>query len=255
MFWRAFLRNISAQMSLLFSNVTLLVFIFINNIIFIYGSTVFFFAGKEQEQMYSFYYLMLVAICFGSFGLISMFGAGLRKIPHWIETGYFERFMALPRRELWVAAISESDPTGITDTFASFVLLVIVALFLSPLKALWALFFILSATVTFIGVECFLGALCFWARKPHGIIDTINMLILIGSNYPSGLFLKGTTRSVMYLTPIGALSILPLEYIFEGNIFVLLGCLLVSFFWLFLGILFFRWSQKRYQGGNYSLLM
>ena len=222
----------------------------INNILYLGGVWVLFFAGKEQNAQIVPYFAGLTALTTTSWGALNFFFGGLRNLGTTISNGNLEVFMATPRNVLTLAGISQSDVVSLGDFLMGVACIILLGIYLSPDFALRVVIACIFSFLAFAGLFVFSSSLAFFLPRGGGVATLINSIIMFLSIYPTGKIFEGTGRLILLLTPVAATAILPMEAVENASLSSFGLAFLVSLAFFFASVIFFHFGMKRYQVVN-----
>jgi ABC-type uncharacterized transport system permease subunit len=220
----------------------------VNNGLMLLGLWGMLFAGKEQNQGLLVYYIALQTLVFFSFGILNFFFGGWRELGDLITDGQFESKMATPRHPLYLVGIHSLHPSALGDILMGFLGLVSLIWLGQETLALRMVFGSVFATLSLFAVYVFAGSLSFYFARGNTLSFMVQEMVLSLSSHPVGkMFPSGQSRMILMILPVGAASILPLDWIETAGLlelgYMVLGTSLTLLFSLF----FFKSGIKRFQ--------
>ncbi len=220
----------------------------VNNIFFLMGMWGMLFAGKTDHDGMLLYYIALNAMMMTSWGGINFFFGGWIELGELIVSGHFESKVATPRHPLVLVAMHTLHPAALGDLLMGLAGIVCVFFYGSVAMGLRTMLASGMSCVALFALYVFSGSLAFYVPRGNAVALLIREMVLSLSFYPVGkMFPTGLGRILLLLTPAGAVSILPLDWIESGgfDLFVY-ACGAIGLMLLGAGIVY-REGVKRFQ--------
>lgn len=243
--------NMSAHISNVPNLVAATLGMVLNNSIFLLGMWGMLFAGKEQNQDLLHYYIALNVLMMLSYGVLCFFFGGWIEMGDLIVNGHFESKLATPRHPLLLVGTHALHPSALGDLLlglAGIGLLVgmgeigiAVRAFFASILAIFAYFslFVLS------------GSLAFFLPRGNAMANLLNNLAIILCGYPVGkIFPSGIGRTLILLSPVAAISLMPMSWIENGTVIDFAQAAAAVFVLWLLALGVYRYGVKRYQALN-----
>ncbi|MCB0361715.1 MAG: ABC-2 family transporter protein [Bdellovibrionales bacterium] len=220
----------------------------LNNTIFLTGMWTMLFAGRPENQHLLNYYIALNALIMISWGAINFFFGGWIDLGEIIVNGQFESKLASPRHPLLLVSFHSLHPSALGDLLMGLVGVVILAIWAPPGMTLRTLIATGLSGLSLFALYVFSGSLAFFVSRGNILAHLVREMVVSLSSYPVGkIFPNGLGRTLLLLTPAGAVSILPLEWIETAGIEDLLLTSLSVGVLLFFSLWFYSVGSKRFQ--------
>lgn len=224
-----------------------------NNLLFLGGMWVMLFSGKQDNSQQAPYFFVLSAVVPIAWGLIQFFWGGLYVLPHLIEEGDLDPWLATPRSPLLLSAVSRSSPAAAGDVIQGF--LVLIGLPWIVPQVAWdfhlrAWLSLIPCTLGFGGLMVLCAAFPFYLSRGSTLSYFFLETQIAFSSYPTGKLFQDKTRLLIALLPAGATAVLPMDWVESGSahhLALALGALIAL--WVF-AISLFRMGLRRYRSGN-----
>lgn len=188
-----------------------------------------------------------------SFGMIFSLGAGIRKLPDYVSSGAFERFMLSPKNLFIRIATSYLNPSGVGDLIFGLTCLIIYG-FLIHISAYQFLFIIImvvfSVIINFASATVIYSTSFFFIDS-HAVTTSLFELFMTPSLFHGGAF-QGMMRFIfIFVIPSLLVGTLPVETVKNISLtqLVLVGTLAVI--WGMISIKIFNIAIKKYEGSNF----
>ena len=225
----------------------------LNNIAFLFlwyyfGKTVGILNGWEAMDIFGLYGFNGIA-----YGIVMTFFYGITNLPMYISTGNLDKFLITPKNTLVKIATSKVSTSAIGDLFFGLICFVIFVIYtkMTLTSFLLSLVLFVVATIIFFSFVLISMSISFYLMEGEKVSESIYGLFLNNSLYHGGAF-TGILRVIfIFFIPSLLVGSVQVETIKNVSNISLLFILLISIFWLFLSILFFYKSLKRYDSNNF----
>ncbi len=188
-----------------------------------------------------------------SYGLVFSVAIGVRKLPDYVASGSFDRFMLSPKNILLRVATSAFSSSAVGDIVFGVASLAVYAVLIRMdlIQLLMMLALIIMTTITFLSIVIAVFSISFFFMDANSVSSGLFELFLTPSIFHGGAF-QGVMRFIfIFLIPsllIGALPVEAVRNISELK-FLLIAALTV--FWFILSIKIFYRAVKRYESSNF----
>ncbi len=187
---------------------------FINNVIFLIGMWGMLFAGKPENDYLLFYYLALNALIMTAWGGINFFFGGWMELGELIASGGFESKLSTPRHPLFLVSTHSTHPSALGDLVMGCLAIGVLMVWGPEGMGVRAIFASLLAFVGLFALYVFSGSLAFFVPRGNLVATLVREMTVSMSSYPMGkIFPSGLGRVVLLMTPAGAVSLLPMDWI------------------------------------------
>ncbi len=243
--------NMSAHISNVPNLLAATIGMLLNNVIFLLGLWGMLFAGKAQNQELLHYYIALNVLIMTSYGVLCFFFGGWIEMGDLIVNGHFESKLATPRHPLLLVGTHALHPSALGDLLLG---LAGVGLLISLGEtgiAIRTFFASILAIFAFYSLFVLSGSLAFFIPRGNAVAHLVNNLAIILCSYPVGkIFPSGIGRTLVLLSPVAAISLMPMDWIEEGTIIDFAQAAAAIFVLWLLAMGVYRFGVKRYQALN-----
>lgn len=188
-----------------------------------------------------------------SYGFVLSGANGLRKLPDYVASGAFDRFMLSPKNLILRIATSSFGTSALGDIVFGFVC-VFVYIFLikiSLLQIILLLFLIILTTIIFLAMTLLIGSISFLFTDARSVHDGIFELFFTPALFHGGSF-QGVMRFIYtFIIPSLLIGTIPVEALKNISISKILLLTILAVFWVFLSIFIFKRSVKKYESSNF----
>lgn len=188
-----------------------------------------------------------------SLGAVFFFFGGIHKIPQYVLTGSFDRFLLSPKNVLLRTMTSHMMVSAFGDVLFGFVGLVAFA-FLGGLQAMQVLMLVVAA---FLGIYAFLAttigifSMSFYLTDTNVVSRGLFELYFTPAMYHGGAFHSGMRFFFTYVIPSLLIAILPVEAVRTQSWGTLLFLFGMATVWFGISILIFYGGLRRYESANF----
>lgn len=225
----------------------------INNVAFIilwyyFGKTVGIINGWKPLDIFGLYGFSSI-----SYGIIQSFFNGVSKIPSYISSGNFDKYLITPKNTLLKVATSSISTSALGDMIFGFICLIIFVVFsnLGMKQIFLLILLIFLASIIFFSFLLLCMSLSFYFMDGEDISSGFFDTFLSVSLYHGGAF-AGILRFVfIFIIPSLLLGAVPVEIVKNIATINLPVMLLLTAFWLFFSVLFFYKSLRKYESNNF----
>lgn len=188
-----------------------------------------------------------------AYGIVFSVAMGLRKLPDYVASGAFDRFMLSPKNILLRVATAAFSPSAVGDVIFGIVCLIIYAVLLNAgfLQILLGILLVLCSAIVFLACTIIVFSTSFYFVDAHNVSNGLFEIFFTPALFHGGAF-QGITRFVYtFLIPSLLIGTLPVEIIRETSLPGMFLILLLTLFWLFLAIVIFNKALRRYESSNF----
>jgi len=188
-----------------------------------------------------------------SYGIVFSVAMGIRKLPDYVASGSFDRFMLSPKNILLRVATSAFSPSAVGDVVFGFICLIIFAVLLhaSFLQVLLGILLILLSTIIFLAGVIIVYSTSFYFVDAQSVSTGLFEVFFTPALFHGGAF-QGVTRFVYtFLIPSLLIGALPVEIVRDVSLSGVLLIILLTTIWLSLAIIVFNKAVQRYESSNF----
>ena len=187
------------------------------------------------------------------YGFVFSVAMGLRKIPEYVSSGSFDRYLLSPKNLLVRIATASFNASAVGDIIFGLVCLVIYTFLvsLSFSQVLMMIILIIFVMITQLAIAILIGAASFFFTDPQSVAKGFFDFFFSPAMFHGGAF-QGVLRFVfIFIIPSLVIGSLPVEAVRTLSLekFILIGVL--SIFWFFIALKFFRFALKKYESSNF----
>ena len=245
-------KNLKNEKELKSSFIISVIGMMLNNIAFLilwyyFGKSVGNINGWDPIDIFGLY-----AFSATSYGIICSIFAGIFKLPDYISSGTFDKYLLTPKNILLKVSTSTISTSAFGDLLFGLICLIVFIIIskLSLIQILLSIFLIIISSIIFYSFSLIVFSVSFYLMDGYNVSTGLYGLFLSNSLYHGGAF-TGVLRFIfMYIVPSLLLGAIPVEIVKHFNIITLLLILFLALFWLMLSILFFYKSLKKYESNN-----
>ncbi len=245
--WEYFKVNLQSAMEYRVSFIMQVVFMFLNDVIWIIFWMIFFNKFPSLNSWGFNDLIMLYIVITVAWGLMGAFFGNFRLIADIIKGGQLDFYLTLPKDELTHVLVSRSRFDSWGDILFGVVL---AGIFLPLVKVPLAILLVLLSTVLLVSFAIIFGSLSFYLSSSVEISDWGMMGILSIASYPFSVFQGYTKFILLGLIPAGFISGVPVELLRSFS-WQWLGLMVLATIILFIiALTLFKKGLKRYESGN-----
>lgn len=188
-----------------------------------------------------------------AFGIVFSLAGGLRKLPDYVYSGAFDRFMLSPKNLLMRIATSAFMPSAVGDIVFGIVCITIfgIVTHFTYIQIILALVLLIFAMVMFVAATITAYSTSFLFMDSRAIVDGIFETFMTPSLFHGGAF-QGIMRFIFtFLIPSLVIAALPVEAIRDISFGKLALIGVVSIGWLCLALYVFSRAVRRYESSNF----
>lgn len=189
------------------------------------------------------------AICFG---IIFSFGGGLRKLPEYVTSGTFDRFMLSPKNILTRVITSSFGVSGVGDIVFGIVCLAIygVLIHASVVQILLIIVLVVLSTILFFAVTVVCYSASFYFTDAAFVVSGLFDLFFTPSLFHGGAFQGAMRAFFMFVIPALLVGTIPVEIVKDISMGKLAIVTIFTVLWLILSIKIFNRAIRHYESSN-----
>lgn len=246
------IKNFKNEKELKSSFIISVIGMMLNNIAFLilwyyFGASIGNINGWEPMDIFGLY-----AFTSTSYGIIASIFYGIFKLPDYISSGTFDKYLLTPQSILIKVSTSSISTSAIGDFFFGIICLIVFIILskLTILQIILSIILIIISCIIFYSFSLICMSISFYLMDGNNVSNGLFGLLLSNSLYHGGAF-TGLLRIIfMYVIPSLLLGAIPVEIVKHFNIITFLLIILLTLFWLILSILFFYKSLRKYESNN-----
>ncbi len=188
-----------------------------------------------------------------AYGIVMSVAVGIRKLPDYVASGAFDRFMLSPKNLLLRVATSSFLSPAFGDIVFGLACLIIFAFMLpaAPIQLVAMALLIVLTTVAFLAMTITIYSLSFFFIDADAVTGGIFELFLTPSMFHGGAF-QGAMRFIFtFVIPSLVIGTLPVEALRDLSLLKLSVIALLALIWLALSIKIFYKAVRRYESSNF----
>ena len=188
-----------------------------------------------------------------SFGIVFSLGAGIRKLPDYVASGAFDRFMLSPKHLLVRTATSAFNPSAMGDMVFGVICLIIYGfiIHISVYQFLLIIALISLSTVIFLATAIAIFSASFFFIDSYAVTASLFELFITPSLFHGGAF-QGMMRFIfIFIIPSLLVGALPVETVRDVS-FPKLGLIgVLAIMWFAASIKIFNKAIRKYESSNF----
>ncbi|PKL72306.1 hypothetical protein CVV26_02205 [Candidatus Kuenenbacteria bacterium HGW-Kuenenbacteria-1] len=191
-----------------------------------------------------------VALCFG---FIFSVGLGIPKLPDYVASGAFDRFMLSPKNLLIRTATSAFSVPAIGDIIFGITCLSIYSFLIhaSIYQILLLILLIIISIIVFLSIVIIIYSISFFFVDADSIAKSLFELFFNPAMFHGGAF-QGIMRFIFtFIIPSLLIGTLPVEIVKNISLDKLLLISILAIFWFILSIKIFYFAVKKYESSNF----
>lgn len=188
-----------------------------------------------------------------AFGLVISIFMGMRKLPEYVTSGAFDRFILSPKNLILRIATSAFNPSAVGDIIFGIACLSIYGflIHISIVQIIFILFLIIFSSIIFFSLLILVSAVSFHFVDASSVTDGVFQFFFTPTLFHGGAF-QGVMRFIFtFMIPSLLIAAIPTETVKNLSLVNLLLVGVASFVWLFISIKFFNYSVKKYESSNF----
>ena len=190
------------------------------------------------------------SICYG---IVFSMGMGIRKLPDYVASGSFDRFMLSPKNTLLRVLTSAFNASGVGDIVFGIICLITYGLLIqvSLYQILFMLLLIILATMAFLSVVVVIFSVSFFFTDSDGVVNGLFELFMSPSLFHGGAFQGGIRFIFTFIVPSLLIGTLPVEAVRDVSLYKLGLIATLTFIWFIFSIKIFEKAVKKYESSNF----
>lgn len=188
-----------------------------------------------------------------SLGIVTGLFAGLYKIPNYITTGSFDKYLLTPKNILLKVSTSSISTSSLGDIVYG-IICFIIYIFIGKLSLVRILLYIsllILSCVLFFSFSLFCMTISFYLMDGHNVSDGIYGTFVSNSLYHGGAY-TGVLRAIfMYGMPSLLLGAVPVEIVKGINFNNIYIIFIATILWFIISVVFFNKSLKKYESNSF----
>ena len=245
-------KNIKNEKELKSSFIISIIGMALNNVSFLilwyyFGKTIGEINGWEPYDIFGLYGISTI-----SYGIVTGFFAGIFKIPDYISSGNFDKFLITPKNLLLKVSTSKIQVSAFGDLLYGIVCYIIFAILskLTIVQYLVSIILIICSGIILYSFGLVCMSVSFYLMDGYNISHGLYNMFIGNSTYHGGAF-TGVLRFVfVFIMPSLLLGAVPVEILKALSINNLCMLLCLTIFWLIISVLFFYKSLRKYESNN-----
>ncbi len=191
-----------------------------------------------------------VAVCYG---LAFSVGAGIRRLPQYVATGAFDRFMLSPKNLLLRVATSSFSPSAVGDIIFGVICLVIYGILVNVTAVQVGLILLLCviSTVIFFAMTTTIYSVSFLFTDAESAVNGVFSFFFTPALFHGGAFQGYLRFFFMFITPSLLIGTIPVEIVRNVSLEKLSLLIILAVIWSFLSIYLFNRAVRRYESSNF----
>ena len=188
-----------------------------------------------------------------SYGIIFSVCMGIRKIPEYVSSGSFDRFMLSPKNILLRIATSTFSPSAIGDIIFGIICLSVYGFFvhISILQIIFVIILLIFSSIVFLSLTIIIYTLSFYFIDAINITDGMFQFFFTPTLFHGGAFQGFMRFFFTFIIPSLLISAIPIETIKSVSFIHLFAIGVLSLIWLFISIKIFKHAIKKYESSNF----
>lgn len=189
------------------------------------------------------------ALCYG---ITLSFGAGIKKLPDYVASGVFDRFMLSPKNVLVRVVTSSFGASCVGDIVFGGVCLVIygVLIHASVTQVFLMVILVALSTILFFAVTVVCYSVSFYFTDPNFVVNGIFELFFTPSLFHGGAFQGAMRAFFMFVIPALLVGTIPVEIVKDLSMGKLAIVTIFTALWLVLSIKIFNRAVRHYESSN-----
>ena len=188
-----------------------------------------------------------------SYGIVFSVAMGIRKLPDYVSSGAFDRFMLSPKNLLLRVATSAFSASAVGDMVFGLICLVVYAFLIhaSIYQVLLILALLILATIVFLAMMIAIFSASFYFMDASSVTNGLFELFLTPSLFHGGAFQGGMRFIFTFLIPSLLIGAIPVESVRDLSL-VKLGLMgILAILWLFVSMKIFNRAIRKYESSNF----
>ncbi len=188
-----------------------------------------------------------------AYGVVLSVAMGIRKLPEYVSSGVFDRFLLSPKNVLVRVATSAFSSSAVGDVVFGIACLGIYAAFL-PVnfeQAILGIILVIISILVFFSCAVIAFSVSFYFIDAQNVANGIFEIFFTPALFHGGAF-QGVTRFVYtFLIPSLLIGTLPVETIRDTSLLQFALIVGLSMVWFVLSVKIFNRAVRKYESANY----
>ncbi len=188
-----------------------------------------------------------------SYGIVLVLAAGIRKLPEYINSGAFDRFMLSPKNILLRVATSAFSAPAVGDMLFGIICLCIYGMLINIgiYQIIVIIALLICASIVFLSVSIAVFSINFFFTDASTVSGSLFDLFLTPALFHGGAF-QGALRFVFtFIIPSLLIGTLPVEAVRNMDIGKIGLIFVLSIVWLYLSLKLFNKALRKYESSNF----
>ncbi|MBE6160222.1 MAG: hypothetical protein E7157_04160 [Lactobacillales bacterium] len=188
-----------------------------------------------------------------TFGLVDSLFNGLYKIPEYITTGNFDKYLLTPKNILLKVSTSKISTSALGDLLFGIVCFIIFAFFnkLTIIQLMLSLLLIILSSIIFYSFSLICMSISFYLMDGHNVSTGLYGTFVSNSLYHGGAF-TGVLRAIfIFIIPSLLVGAVPVEIVKGLSLDGLIVVIFLATFWFLFSVFFFYKSLRKYESNNF----
>lgn len=188
-----------------------------------------------------------------SYGLIMSIFFGTKKIPEYVLSGSFDKFMLSPKNIILRIATSSFSAAAVGDIIFGAICLIFYGFVINItfLQVIYMLFFIIFGSIIFFSASLVINSVSFYFLDSISIVDGLFQFFFTPTLFHGGAF-HGITRFLFtFVIPSLLIAAIPTETVKNLSLLNFLIILILSFAWFVLSIVVFKKAIRKYESSSF----
>ena len=188
-----------------------------------------------------------------SYGIIFSCAPGISKLPDYVASGAFDRFMLSPKNLILRVATSSFRPSALGDLVFGTICIIIYlfSVYVSLSQIFLLIILLILSTVIFLSTAIAISSISFYFTDASAVHNGMFELFFTPSLFHGGAF-QGVMRFIFtFIIPSLLIGTLPVETLKNTSLSKLLLMGILAIIWVFFSIFIFNKSIKKYESSNF----
>ena len=188
-------------------------------------------------------------LCYGAALSVS---AGIRKLPQYVTSGSFDRFMLAPKNILVRVATSAFSASAVGDVVFGVTCLVIYGILIhaNMLQVVFIILLGVLSTIIFLATTIAIYSVSFLFADAESAVTGLFGLFFTPALFHGGAF-QGTMRLFFtFIIPSLLVGTIPVEIVKNMSFGTFWLLCVLAVVWMFLGVFLFNRAVRRYESSN-----
>ena len=188
-----------------------------------------------------------------TFGLVDSLFNGLYKIPEYITTGNFDKYLLTPKNILLKVSTSKVSTSALGDLLFGIVCFIIFAFFnkLTIIQLMLSFLLIILSSIIFYSFSLICMSISFYLMDGHNVSNGLYGTFVSNSLYHGGAF-TGVLRAIfIFIIPSLLVGAVPVEIVKGLSLDGLIVVIFLATFWFLFSVFFFYKSLRKYESNNF----